>query len=321
MSNLVCVVVGRPCEWMGDFNGVVSLDTFTITEEYLAAKDIVLTAPCTRVSITLKNTVSSKYANLTRSFYRYRELGWGKKFFNTAPGPIGKILLIQNHRGDACTYWNDGWEFCGGKKLKRKRNEEKVEEKDKIYFPAPEELYFKANEEEESLLGLCIALKRSDGGGLRDEDEDNLRDENTLRGLCEEETERVAAKKAGEWEDGVAGDMSAKHDSSDEESDSELDDDEENYSKAPLSVWDKFINMNRIKTLNMTPVNYVMYCMKNVNGNRDVCKPVMFRKLSDLSPYWMQIEYSSVKCSLVWQLLPPQDPPFKPDEGEGELWH
>ena len=45
----------------------------------------------------------------------------------------------------------------------------------------------------------------------------------------------------------------------------------------------------------------------------------MFRKLADLSLYWMAIEHSSVNNSISWQIMP--DTPFTPDEGEGDLWY
>ena len=58
------------------------------------------------------------------------------------------------------------------------------------------------------------------------------------------------------------------------------------------------------------------------DGNkRDPLKPVMFKKLADLSPYWMQIDYSKVNNNISWQVVPEQDPPFTPDEGEGDLWY
>ena len=46
----------------------------------------------------------------------------------------------------------------------------------------------------------------------------------------------------------------------------------------------------------------------------------MFKKLSNLAPYWMQIEYSSVNNSMSWQPLP-EDHGLTKDEGEGELWY
>ena len=46
----------------------------------------------------------------------------------------------------------------------------------------------------------------------------------------------------------------------------------------------------------------------------------MFKKIANLEPYWMQIEYSSVNNSMSWQLLP-EDHGFTKDEGEGELWY
>ena len=66
------------------------------------------------------------------------------------------------------------------------------------------------------------------------------------------------------------------------------------------SIWDQFINMNRIKGPHMTPAKYVTYCQNTVDddGNkRDPTKPVMFKKLANLAPYWMQIEHSSVNDS------------------------
>ena len=82
--------------------------------------------------------------------------------------------------------------------------------------------------------------------------------------------------------------------------------------------------MNRVKGAHMTPVKYVTYCQNTVDedGNkRDPLKPVMFKKLADLSPYWMQIDYSKVNNNISWQVVPEQDPPFTPDEGEGTLWY
>ena len=90
------------------------------------------------------------------------------------------------------------------------------------------------------------------------------------------------------------------------------------------TTWEQFINMNRIKGAHMTPIKYVTYCQNTVDddGNqRDATMPVMFKKISDLSPYWMAIEHSSVNDSISWQPLPTQDPPFTPDEGEGDLWY
>ena len=46
----------------------------------------------------------------------------------------------------------------------------------------------------------------------------------------------------------------------------------------------------------------------------------MFKKLSNLAPYWMQIEYSSVNDSISWQTLP-ENHGFTKDEGEGDLWY
>ena len=82
--------------------------------------------------------------------------------------------------------------------------------------------------------------------------------------------------------------------------------------------------MNCVKGAHMTPVKYVTYCQNTVDedGNkRDPLKPVMFKKLADLSPYWMQIDYSKVNNNISWQVVPEQDPPFTPDEGEGDLWY
>ena len=90
------------------------------------------------------------------------------------------------------------------------------------------------------------------------------------------------------------------------------------------STWEQFINMNRVKGAHMTPVKYVTYCQNTVDedGNKpDPLKPVMFKKLADLSPYWMQIDYSKVNNNISWQVVPEQDPPFTPDEGEGDLWY
>ena len=90
------------------------------------------------------------------------------------------------------------------------------------------------------------------------------------------------------------------------------------------TTWEQFINMNRVKGAHMTPVKYVTYCQNTVDedGNkRDPLKPVMFKKLADLSPYWMQIDYSKVNNNISWQVVPEQDPPFTPDEGEGTLWY
>ena len=90
------------------------------------------------------------------------------------------------------------------------------------------------------------------------------------------------------------------------------------------TTWEQFINMNRVKGAHMTPVKYVTYCQNTVDedGNkRDPLKPVMFKKLADLSPYWMQIDYSKVNNNISWQIVPEQDPPFTPDEGEGDLWY
>ena len=89
------------------------------------------------------------------------------------------------------------------------------------------------------------------------------------------------------------------------------------------SIWDQFINMNRIKGPHMTPAKYVTYCQNTVDddGNkRDPTKPVMFKKLANLAPYWMQIEHSSVNDSMSWQTLK-EDHGFTKDEGEGELWY
>ena len=89
------------------------------------------------------------------------------------------------------------------------------------------------------------------------------------------------------------------------------------------SIWDQFINMNRTKGPQMTPMKYVTYCQNTVDddGNkRDPTKPVMFKKISNLAPYWMQIEYSSVNNSMSWQPLP-EDHGLTKDEGEGELWY
>ena len=90
------------------------------------------------------------------------------------------------------------------------------------------------------------------------------------------------------------------------------------------TTWEQFINMNRVKGGHMTPVKYVKYCQDTVDddGNkRDPLLPVMFKKLADLSPYWMQIDYSKVNNNISWQVVPEQDPPFTPDEGEGDLWY
>ena len=90
------------------------------------------------------------------------------------------------------------------------------------------------------------------------------------------------------------------------------------------TTWEQFINMNRVKGAHMTPVKYVTYCQNTVDedGNkRDPLKPIMFKKLADLSPYWMQIDYSKVNNNISWQVVPEQDPPFTPDEGEGDLWY
>ena len=90
------------------------------------------------------------------------------------------------------------------------------------------------------------------------------------------------------------------------------------------TTWEQFINMNRVKGAHMTPTKYVTYCQNTVDddGNqRDATMPVMFKNISDLSPYWMAIEHSSVNDSISWQILPTQDPPFTPDEGEGDLWY
>ena len=60
-------------------------------------------------------------AELVRNFFRYQDLGWGKKFFNITTGPIGKILMIQNHRGNADKDFNEVWEFIGEKNEKKSR--------------------------------------------------------------------------------------------------------------------------------------------------------------------------------------------------------
>ena len=89
------------------------------------------------------------------------------------------------------------------------------------------------------------------------------------------------------------------------------------------TTWEQFINMNRIKGAHMTPIKYVTYCQNTVDddGNkRDPTKPVMFKKISNLAPYWMAIEYSSVNNSMSWQPLP-EDHGLTKDEGEGELWY
>ena len=89
------------------------------------------------------------------------------------------------------------------------------------------------------------------------------------------------------------------------------------------SIWEQFTNMNRIKGPHMTPGKYVSYCQNTVDddGNkRDPTKPVMFKKLSNLASYWMQIEYSSVNDSMSWQALP-ENHGFTKDEGEGDLWY
>ena len=90
------------------------------------------------------------------------------------------------------------------------------------------------------------------------------------------------------------------------------------------STWEQFINMNRVKGAHISPTKYVTYCQQTVDddGNkRDPLLPVMFKKLADLSPYWMQIDYSKVNNNISWQVVPEQDPPFTPDEGEGTLWY
>ena len=89
------------------------------------------------------------------------------------------------------------------------------------------------------------------------------------------------------------------------------------------SIWEQFTNMNRIKGPHMTPGKYVSYCQNTVDddGNkRDPTKPVMFKKLANLAPYWMQIEHSSVNDSMSWQTLK-EDHGFTKDEGEGEDWY
>ena len=81
--------------------------------------------------------------------------------------------------------------------------------------------------------------------------------------------------------------------------------------------------MNRIKGPHMTLAKYVTYCQNTVDddGNkRDPTKPVMFKKLANLAPYWMQIEHSSVNDSMSWQILK-EDHGFTKDEGEGEDWY
>ena len=81
--------------------------------------------------------------------------------------------------------------------------------------------------------------------------------------------------------------------------------------------------MNCIKGAHMSPTKYVTYCENTVDddGNhRDATMPVMFRKVGDLSPYWMVIEHSTVNDSISWQTMPTQEPPFTPDKGEGEDW-
>ena len=81
--------------------------------------------------------------------------------------------------------------------------------------------------------------------------------------------------------------------------------------------------MNRIKGAHMAPTKYVTFCQNTVDddGNqRDATKPVMFKKISDLSPNWMAIEHSSVNDSISWQILPTQDPPFAPRLQFGEVW-
>ena len=88
------------------------------------------------------------------------------------------------------------------------------------------------------------------------------------------------------------------------------------------STWEQFINMNRVKGGHMSPIKYVTYCQNTVDddGNqRDPTKPVMFKKVNDLSPYWMQIEHSAVNNKISWQIVP-ETAGFTPDEGEGELW-
>ena len=88
------------------------------------------------------------------------------------------------------------------------------------------------------------------------------------------------------------------------------------------STWEQFINMNRVKGGHISPVKYVTYCQQTVDddGNkRDPELPVMFKKLADLSPYWMQIEWSQVNNTISWQPL--KDAPFTPDEGEGVTWY
>ena len=88
-------------------------------------------------------------------------------------------------------------------------------------------------------------------------------------------------------------------------------------------IWDQFLNMNRVKGAHMSPEKYVKYCQNTVDddGNkRDPTKPVMFKKVANLAPYWMRIECSSVNKSMAWQTLP-GDHGFTQDEGEGELWY
>ena len=193
-SNIVCVTVGTPSKHY-EFNGDVIMESFTTSEEYLASKGIFLTTPCTRVSITAKNCVSSKYAELVRNFFRYQDLGWGKKFFNITTGPIGKILMIQNHRANAVKHFNDCWNFHYERK--RKRDEESDEENynketddwDNVTYPAPQRLYF--NENDAKVNNVFFSLRG-------DDEPNKLSDEDILRGQKEVEDTEKLAKEAGE---------------------------------------------------------------------------------------------------------------------------
>ena len=71
------------------------------------------------------------------------------------------------------------------------------------------------------------------------------------------------------------------------------------------TTWEQFINMNRIKGAHITPLKYVTYCQNTVDddGNqRDATMPVMFKKISDLSPF-VKMTHIFTKCMLRVKIL------------------
>ena len=80
--------------------------------------------------------------------------------------------------------------------------------------------------------------------------------------------------------------------------------------------------MNRLNKALISPVKYVEFCKTatDEDGNeRDVLKPVMFKRMADLAPYWMQIEISDVSGKAKWEAI--QNHSYTPDEGEGDDWY